>query len=143
MASNGKSVKTRQKRTSELRSEIKNLDDVKEYVNEDVKVKTEINFTDDKTLIKRQKLQPVNPEVWKESEVHAMPWKSFACTASQLRLDIVLRCGQSFRWTTPFPDRPDEYVGVLGKKVKQFGNVPTTICDTIGNHVGYLHYFPF
>merc|ERR1711997_675384 len=101
------------KKTSELKSEPKNVDDVKEYVKDDFKIKDEISFADDTTLVKRQKLQSASPELWKDSDVHAMPWKSFACTTSQLRLDIVLRCGQSFRWTTPFPDRPDEYVGVL------------------------------
>ena len=50
-------------------------------------------------------------------DVHNMTWRKLACTPTQLRLDIVLKCGQSFRWTTPFKDRPDEYVGVLNSKL--------------------------
>ena len=29
----------------------------------------------------------------------AIPWKSLKCSRDQIRLDIVLKCGQSFRWT--------------------------------------------
>ena len=39
------------------------------------------------------------------------------CTPADLRLDIVLKCGQSFRWKTPFDRKPDEFVGVLGSKI--------------------------
>ena len=49
--------------------------------------------------------------------VHNMAWRKLACTPTQLRLDIVLKCGQSFRWTTPFKDRLNEYVGVLNSKL--------------------------
>ena len=52
----------------------------------------------------------------KEYDVDQMPWKSFACTPSKLRLDIVLKCGQSFRWST-FQNRPNEFIGVLGTKL--------------------------
>ena len=53
----------------------------------------------------------------KEEVIDKMQWHSFACKPTQLRLDIVLKCGQSFRWTTPFRNRPNEYVGVLGSRV--------------------------
>ena len=53
----------------------------------------------------------------RDEDIFKMQWQSFACKPKQLRLDIVLKCGQSFRWTTPFRDRPNEYVGVLGSKV--------------------------
>ena len=53
----------------------------------------------------------------KDEDIFKMQWQSFSCKPKQLRLDIVLKCGQSFRWTTPFRDRPNEYVGVLGSKV--------------------------
>ena len=52
----------------------------------------------------------------KEYDIDQMPWKSFTCTPSKLRLDIVLKCGQSFRWST-FQNRPNEFIGVLGTKV--------------------------
>ena len=52
-----------------------------------------------------------------EADVHKMAWRKLLCKPTELRLDIVLKCGQSFRWTTPFKSRPDEYVGVLGSKV--------------------------
>ena len=52
-----------------------------------------------------------------EVDVHKMAWRKLACKPTELRLDIVLKCGQSFRWTTPFKSKPDEYVGVLGSKV--------------------------
>ena len=52
-----------------------------------------------------------------EKDIHQMAWRKLACKPTQLRLDIVLKCGQSFRWTTPFIDRPDEYVGVVNSKL--------------------------
>ena len=53
----------------------------------------------------------------KETDIHNMAWRKLSCNSTQLRLDIVLKCGQSFRWSTPFKNRPQEYVGVLGSKV--------------------------
>ena len=50
-------------------------------------------------------------------DVDKMVWKKLVCTPAELRLDIVLKCGQSFRWKTPFDQKPDEFVGVLGSKI--------------------------
>ena len=52
-----------------------------------------------------------------DQDIHNMAWRKLACTPAQLRLDIVLKCGQSFRWTTPFKDRPNEYAGVLNSRL--------------------------
>lgn len=45
-----------------------------------------------------------------------MSWKLIPCLRSELRLDIVLKCGQSFRWKS-FNDQPDQWIGVLGSRV--------------------------
>ena len=29
----------------------------------------------------------------------SLPWKTLKCAKNQIRLDIVLKCGQSFRWS--------------------------------------------
>ena len=46
-----------------------------------------------------------------------IPWKSFKCSKRQLRIDIVLKCGQSFRWE----ESQDHtcWTGVLQSKVWQ------------------------
>ena len=41
-------------------------------------------------------------------------WKSFRCPETELRLDIVLKCGQSFRWSK-FDE--DSFIGVLRGRV--------------------------
>lgn len=41
-------------------------------------------------------------------------WKSFRCLPTELNLNIVLACGQTFRWTK---NKEEEWVGVAGKKV--------------------------
>ncbi len=41
-------------------------------------------------------------------------WKSFRCLPSELNLNIVLACGQTFRWTK---NKEEEWVGVAGNKV--------------------------
>lgn len=59
-----------------------------------------------------------------------MAWKSFKCAKSQLNLEIVLKCGQSFRWSLhPHQPQPGvepkkaaagdskQFIGVLDKKV--------------------------
>ena len=46
----------------------------------------------------------------------AIPWKHLTCAKSQLRLDIVLKCGQSFRWTE-YPQNPQSWIGVLKNRV--------------------------
>ena len=45
-----------------------------------------------------------------------IPWKHLTCAKSQLRLDIVLKCGQSFRWTE-YPQNPQSWIGVLKNRV--------------------------
>jgi len=45
-----------------------------------------------------------------------MSWRKLACTRAQLRLDIVLRCGQSFRWAVN-GDRAREWVGPLAGRL--------------------------
>ena len=62
-----------------------------------------------------------------EVDLHKMAWRKLACKPTELRLDIVLKCGQSFRWTTPFKSRPDEYVGVLESKVWILKQTPDSI----------------
>ena len=50
-----------------------------------------------------------------------IPWKRLKCTKKQLRLDIVLKCGQSFRWEE-VPEALNErksWIGVLQSKVWQ------------------------
>ena len=41
-------------------------------------------------------------------------WSSFKCPPSELNLNIVLACGQSFRWSK---NSEDEWTGVAGKRV--------------------------
>jgi N-glycosylase/DNA lyase len=43
-------------------------------------------------------------------------WRELRCLRSELRLDIVLKCGQSFRWKK----LGDSFIGVLGKRVWMF-----------------------
>ncbi|XP_059093369.1 N-glycosylase/DNA lyase-like isoform X2 [Tigriopus californicus] len=45
-----------------------------------------------------------------------MSWKLIPCLRSELRLDIVLKCGQSFRWKS-FNEQPDQWIGVLDSRV--------------------------
>ena len=49
-------------------------------------------------------------------EVDSMAWKSLKCAKSQLNLEIVLKCGQSFRWQL-FRRDPKQFVGVLAGRV--------------------------
>jgi len=48
-----------------------------------------------------------------------MAWKTLKCAKSQLNLEIVLKCGQSFRWSL-FRRDPKQYIGVLAGKVWVF-----------------------
>ena len=52
----------------------------------------------------------------KKLSFEAIPWKSLKCVKSQLRLDIVLKCGQSFRWTE-YPQNSQSWIGVLKNRV--------------------------
>ena len=45
-----------------------------------------------------------------------MAWRRFACLKSEIRLDITLKCGQSFRWKT-HNEKSDEFIGVIRKKL--------------------------
>ncbi len=45
-------------------------------------------------------------------DFEAMSWRKLACPRSELRLDLVLRCGQSFRWV-PRPGKEGEWAGAL------------------------------
>ena len=49
-------------------------------------------------------------------EVDRMAWKTLKCAKSQLNLEIVLKCGQSFRWSLYRRD-PKQFIGVLAGKV--------------------------
>uniref|UniRef100_A0A8D0GVN9 8-oxoguanine DNA glycosylase N-terminal domain-containing protein n=1 Tax=Sphenodon punctatus TaxID=8508 RepID=A0A8D0GVN9_SPHPU len=42
------------------------------------------------------------------------PWRALPCPRRELRLDLVLRCGQSFRWQE---SRPGYWSGVLAGRV--------------------------
>ncbi len=44
-----------------------------------------------------------------------MTWRRLPCPRSELRLDLVLRCGQSFRWS-PRQGRPGEWLGAMAGK---------------------------
>ncbi len=44
-----------------------------------------------------------------------LPWRHMDCARSELRLDLVLRCGQSFRWSRR--RSADEWQGALAGKV--------------------------
>ena len=44
--------------------------------------------------------------------LESLPWRKLACPRSELRLDIVLRCGQSFRWRQS-PVDPNNWQGVM------------------------------
>lgn len=49
-----------------------------------------------------------------------LPWKKLKCDKEQLRLDIVLKCGQSFRWALYDGDlstTTKSWIGVLSNKV--------------------------
>ena len=46
----------------------------------------------------------------------SIPWRQFKCSTSELRLDITLKCGQSFRWKL-LPDLDNVYIGVLQSKL--------------------------
>ena len=78
-------------------------------------IKTEIQDNHDSYKI--EKNIDIKCLIVNEVDIQQMAWRKLACKPTQLRLDIVLKCGQSFRWTTPFKDRPDEYVGVLNSKL--------------------------
>jgi len=57
----------------------------------------------------------------------AAVWRHFLCSKAELRLDITLKCGQSFRWKLlpqpiqssipPVPSNSSIYIGVLYKKL--------------------------
>ena len=49
-------------------------------------------------------------------EVDSMSWRTLKCAKSQLNLEIVLKCGQSFRWSL-FRRDPKQFIGVLAGKV--------------------------
>ncbi|XP_023346327.1 N-glycosylase/DNA lyase [Eurytemora carolleeae] len=44
-------------------------------------------------------------------------WRKFACSRSELRLDITLKCGQSFRWKAEQLEDETIYAGVLFNKL--------------------------
>jgi N-glycosylase/DNA lyase len=47
-----------------------------------------------------------------------LPWQRLGCPRSQLRLDIVLKCGQSFRWTRHDADETlQSWIGVLSGRL--------------------------
>lgn len=66
-----------------------------------------------------------------------IPWKSFKCSKKQLRIDIVLKCGQSFRWEEEEHNRSDlrTWTGVLQSKVWQIAQDDTRILyRNLGNN---------
>ena len=74
-----------------------------------------------------------------------IPWKRLKCTKKQLRLDIVLKCGQSFRWEE-VPENSKggkSWIGVLRSKVWQLAQEEshilyrtiTSIKDNVGETI--------
>ncbi len=67
----------------------------------------------------------------KTSIFDTIKWRRFKCPTSELRLDIVLKCGQSFRWsqqeaeTTEGGQQP--WIGVLGENVYMLSQTPDAI----------------
>ena len=64
-------------------------------------------------------VNPVKPEdVIKESDdlFNKMSWSKILVPKSELNLQILLKCGQSFRWTQ-FRDSSTEWIGVLSGKL--------------------------
>ena len=43
-----------------------------------------------------------------------LQWKTFSCLRKELRIDIVLKCGQSFRWSK---FNEDSFIGALRGRV--------------------------
>ena len=43
-----------------------------------------------------------------------MSWKTLPCLRSELRLDITLQCGQSFRWRS---HNQNQWIGVLKERI--------------------------
>ena len=93
----------------------------KEEPNDDpsrIEIKKEVDDQKEETkLFGSQQLMGSHCRTLNEEDVDKMAWKKLVCTPAELRLDIVLKCGQSFRWKTPFDQKPDEFVGVLGSKI--------------------------
>ena len=58
-----------------------------------------------------------------------IPWKSFKCSKKQLRIDIVLKCGQSFRWEEEENKTSAlrTWTGVLQSKIWQIAQDDTSI----------------
>ncbi len=55
----------------------------------------------------------------KKSIFHDITWKTIKCSKTDLRLDIVLKCGQSFRWSSVETDDKigAAWTGVLANRV--------------------------
>ena len=45
----------------------------------------------------------------------SLPWKTFKCAKNQIRLDIVLKCGQSFRWSQY--ESTQSWIGVMSDTI--------------------------
>ena len=71
-----------------------------------MKVKRKIEIKDElsPTKIKKEFTDPLD----------AMAWRTIKCARAQLNLDIVLKCGQSFRWAA---FKPQQFIGVLNGKI--------------------------
>jgi len=104
----------------------KTANGVKKEVEEDEETE-KIHRAIDKTLLKNKTSRATKTEevtgsnkssssIFTPKEIDGMAWKSFQCAKSELNLEIVLKCGQSFRWSL-FRKDPKEYIGVLAKKV--------------------------
>lgn len=74
------------------------------------KRKSETSSTTSPSKVKKNGLNYVS------KEVDRMAWRTLKCAKSQLNLEIVLKCGQSFRWSLYRRD-PKQFIGVLAGKV--------------------------
>ena len=66
----------------------------------------------------------------------SIPWKNLKCAKNQLRLDIVLKCGQSFRWSQ-YEHEPQYWIGVLANRIWLLNQTDDQIqYKTVGNSGG-------
>ena len=102
----GPDLKTKRTRKSKAKVKVEPVTEIGE-IGLDVEIgKSEVEV--------KVKLETEEPEFDLDPDV--MTWNLIPCLRRELRLDFVLKCGQSFRWKS-FRGRPDQWVGVLGRRV--------------------------
>jgi len=63
-----------------------------------------------------------------KSKIEKLSWQVLRCSQKELRLDITLKCGQSFRWKTNELEGETCYVGVLHNQVVVMKQDEENIC---------------